>query len=327
LASPSNNLEPSGGSVPETPPTATPAAAAPIAAEPSAIADQPSLVESLSSRQPSFLRDAWTPIPRLEIYRFHSAVLPDTSGCSDTGDSAARALFIYLPREYQTHPDQRFPVLYLNDGQNLFDERISFVPGRAWQAHCTADRLIAEGRVEPFILVGIAHAGLRRLAEYTPTRDPKHGGGEGPRYGRMLREELKPFLDRTYRTRLEPEHTGLGGSSLGALISLFLGFEHPDTFRRLALLSPSLWWDRRSILHRVENAAPRPPLRIWLDMGTEEGLGHLDDTDRLFHLLRRQGWREGVDLAYRHANGGQHCETSWAERLPEMLLFLYPRAR
>jgi predicted alpha/beta superfamily hydrolase len=303
VASPSNNLEPSGGRVPETPLAATP-------------------------RQPSFLRDAWSPIQRLEIYRFHSALLPASS---DSPNSDGRALFIYLPLEYQTHPDKRFPVLYLHDGQNLFEERISLVPGRAWQAHGTTDRLIAEGRVEPFILVGIAHAGTRRLAEYTPTLDPKHGGGEGSRYGRMLREEIKPFLDRTYRTRPEPEHTGLGGSSLGALISLYLGFEYPDTFRRLALLSPSLWWDRRSILHRIEhrvkNATPRRPLRIWLDMGTEEGQRHLDDTDQLFHLLRRQGWREGVDLAYRPAEGGQHCEASWAERLPEMLLFLYPRTR
>ena len=104
------------------------------------------------------------------------------------------------------------------------------------------------------ILVGIANTGLRRMAEYTPTRDFKMGGGEGRSYGRLLIEELKPLIDRTYRTLPDAKDTGLGGSSLGGLISLYLGFAHPEVFGKMAVMSPSLWWDHRSILNAIKRA-------------------------------------------------------------------------
>ncbi len=129
----------------------------------------------------------------------------------------------------------------------------------------------SNGEIEPLILVGIANTGLRRMAEYTPTRDFKMGGGEGRSYGRLLIEELKPWIDRTYRTLPDAKNTGLGGSSLGGLISLYVGFAHPEVFGKLAVMSPSLWWDHRSILNAIEQQATKPDLRIWLDMGTAEG--------------------------------------------------------
>ena len=269
----------------------------------------------------SFLRDLSDAMPRLESYRFHSAILPDPEH---------RALLLYLPREYAQQPTKHFPVLYLHDGQNLFDERTAFIPGHPWFAHITADQLVAEGAIEPLILVGIANTGLRRVAEYTPTPDPKHGGGEGDRYGRLLLEEVKPFVDRTYRTLPEPEHTGLGGSSLGGLISLYLGLQYPNVFRKLAVMSPSLWWDQRSILALVqtlvERFSPRPPLRIWLDMGMEEGLRHLHDTDQLFQILQSLGWRPDLDLHYRRIAGAGHNEDAWGERFGDVLRFLYLRS-
>jgi predicted alpha/beta superfamily hydrolase len=272
------------------------------------------------SQPASFLRDPSDAIPRLESYRFHSDLLPEPEH---------RAVLVYLPRAYFEQPHRHFPVLYLHDGQNLFDERTAFIPGHPWYAHTTADRLIDEGLIEPLILVGIANTGLRRMAEYTPTPDPKHGGGEGDRYGRLLLEEIKPFVDRTYRTRPEPEHTGLGGSSLGGLISLYLGLQYPNVFSKLAVMSPSLWWDRRSILTFIpamlEGVAPRPTLRIWLDMGMEEGLRHLHDTDQLFQILQRLGWRPGVDLRYQRIAGAGHNEDAWGERFGDVLRFLYPR--
>ncbi len=201
---------------------------------------------------PAFSATPPTPSPasRATASTPPSCPIPSTAPSSST-----------FPASTPTSPDRRFPVLYLHDGQNLFDERTAFLPGHPWHAHTTADRLTSEGAIEPLILVGIANTGLRRTAEYTPTPDPTHGGGEGDRYGRLLREEVKPFLDRTYRTRPEPEHTGLGGSSLGGLISLYLGLQSPDVFRKLAVMSPSLWWDRRSILSLIPTliAAPRPP--------------------------------------------------------------------
>ena len=125
--------------------------------------------------------------------------------------------------------------------------------------------------MEPVILVGVANTGLRRMAEYTPTRDYKLGGGEGRSYGRLLADELKPLVDAAYRTLSEPGDTAVGGSSLGGLISLFFGLERPDVFGRIAVISPSIWWDQRSILTFINQAVPKPNLRIWLDIGTAEG--------------------------------------------------------
>jgi len=254
-------------------------------------------------------------IPRLETYRFHSAILPEPDH---------RDILVYLPEQYRTEPTRRFPVFYLHDGQNLFDERTSYIAGRTWAAHTTADRLIEAGEIEPVILVGIANTGLRRMAEYTPTRDPRMGGGEGPRYGMLLIDEVKPFIDRTYRTRSGTSNTGLGGSSLGGLISLFLGLEHPEIFGKLAVLSPSIWWDHRSILGSVNRVQPRPPLRIWLDMGTAEGARHVRDTEQLHRLLLRLGWQDGIDLSYMEADGAVHDEDAWAARFPDVLRFLFP---
>jgi predicted alpha/beta superfamily hydrolase len=254
-------------------------------------------------------------IPRLDRYRFHSVILPEPYD---------RSVTVYLPRAYDSEPDRRFPVFYLHDGQNLFDERTSYVPGHPWFAHTTADRLTDAGEIEPVILVGIANTGQRRMAEYTPTRDFKLGGGEGRSYSRMLIEELKPQIDLALRTLPGRATTAVGGSSLGGLISLFLGFEEPGVFGKIAVMSPSIWWDHRSILSFVEAPSPRPELRIWLDMGTSEGAKHLRDTDQLFRLLKRRGWREHVDLAYQRVAGGIHSEDAWADRFGDVLRFLFP---
>ena len=188
---------------------------------------------------------------------------------------------VYLPPQYLEDEERRFPVFYLHDGQNLFDGRTSYIAGRTWNAHTTADELSLKGEIEPVILVGVANTGLRRMPEYTPTRDSKMGGGEGRRYGRLLVEELKPLIDRSYRTLTDGRNTGLGGSSLGGLISLYLGFSYPGVFAKVAAMSPSLWWDQRSILSAIERTDPKPELRIWLDIGTAEGVRHVRDADML----------------------------------------------
>jgi predicted alpha/beta superfamily hydrolase len=271
-----------------------------------------------STRWPeNFLRfsDDDNPIPRLEWYRFHSSILPDPDH---------RNILVYLPEAYAQEPDRRFPVFYLHDGQNLFDSRTSYIAGRTWEAHTTADRLTAANEIEPVILVGIANSGLRRIAEYTPTRDPKTGGGEGGAYGNLIVNELKPFIDHTYRTRPTAADTALGGSSLGGLISLYLGLEFPSIFGKLAVMSPSLWWDQSSILGFVHQAQPRPPLRIWLDIGTAEGARHLHEVDHLHQLLLRLGWQDGIDLNYMQAPNAAHDEQAWAARFDHVLRFLFP---
>ncbi len=252
--------------------------------------------------------------PRLRVLReFPSAYLPD-----------ARDVLVWLPPVYGTEPERRFPVLYLHDGQNLFDGRTSYVTGRTWRAHATADRLTRERLIEPVILVGINNTGVRRMAEYTPSRDARFGGGEGPLYGRLLVDELKPLIDASFRTLPEAAHTGLAGSSLGGLISLALGLDYPQVFGQLGVLSPSVWWNGREILGRVGAARPMPRPRIWLDMGMSEGLRHLRDTDLLHHRLTTHGWCDERDLRYLRVPGGLHDEDAWARRFPRVLQWLYP---
>lgn len=247
------------------------------------------------------------------IRRFHSRYLPDD-----------RDISVYLPEAYADQPRRRFPVFYLHDGQNLIDGRTSYVVNRTWRAHTTADALTAAGIIEPVILVGVANTGVRRMAEYTPSRDPRMGGGEGHRYGLLLTRDLKPYIDRRFRTLRDPANTALGGSSLGGLITLSLGLEFPEVFGKLAVMSPSVWWNQRSIIPRVNAARPKPHIKIWLDMGTAEGLRHLRDTDLLHRRLTLRGWRDGEDLAYLRVPGAVHDEEAWAQRFDEVLRFLFP---
>jgi predicted alpha/beta superfamily hydrolase len=274
---------------------------------------EPLSVNASEDQTTEHIADTLDTNPRYSVREFHSEILPDD-----------RAVTVYLPPQYLEQKERRFPVFYLQDGQNLFDGRTSYIAGKTWNANSTADRLTEAGEIEPVILVGVANTGLRRMAEYTPTRDFKMGGGEGRSYGRLLIEELKPLIDSTYRTLPESRDTAVGGSSLGGLISLYLGFAHPEVFGKLAVMSPSLWWDHRSILSAITQQGTKPELRIWLDMGTAEGTRHLRDADTLERLLVKRGWKAGVDLAYVKAQGAVHDERAWSDRFGDVLRFLFP---
>lgn len=237
--------------------------------------------------------------------------------------STTHDLIVYLPPGYASAPERRYPVLYLHDGQNLFDAATSFAG--EWHLDETAEALIASGSIEPLLIVGIYNAGAYRIDEYTPTRDAmRKAGGKALQYGRMLVEELKPFIDATYRTRAASADTGLGGSSLGGLVSLYLGLLHPGVFGRLAVLSPSVWWDNRFIVRRVRALRTRPANRIWLSVGTAEGDGVVEAARRVRAALVARGWAEGADLAYREVEGARHDEAAWAAASPDMLRFLFP---
>jgi predicted alpha/beta superfamily hydrolase len=176
---------------------------------------------------------------------------------------AERDILVYLPPGYDEDTSTRYPVLYMHDGQNLFDSATAF--SQEWGVDETAERLIASGEIQPLIVVAIGNGSDARIHEYTPTRDRKEGvGGRAHPYGRMLVEEIKPFIDGEYRTLTDATNTGLAGSSLGALVTMFLGLKYPSIFWRLAVLSPSVWWDERYILRRIQQVSTKPPSRIWL---------------------------------------------------------------
>jgi predicted alpha/beta superfamily hydrolase len=237
--------------------------------------------------------------------------------------AAERRVWVYLPPRYEGSGSRRFPVLYLQDGQNVFDGATAFVAGQEWQADETAERLIGLGRIEPLIMVAIDNAGARRIEEYTPTAHHGRGGG-ADLYRRLLVEELKPWVDRTWRTRPGRADTGIAGSSLGGLVSLWIGLGRPDVYGRIAALSTSTWWDDGFILRFIESLPEKPETRVWTDVGTGEGPSAVPDGRRLRDALVAKGWREGVDLRYVEAHGSAHDEPAWAARFPAVLEFLYP---
>jgi predicted alpha/beta superfamily hydrolase len=241
-----------------------------------------------------------------------------------------RDVLVYLPRGYRRFSRRRYPVLYLQDGQNIFDAATSF-GGVEWGVDETAEQLIQRKLIEPLIIVAIANTGEDRIHEYAPTRgvihsaDPKkRSKGLAREYGRFLIEELKPYIDKRYHTKREAEFTGLGGSSGGALLTLSLGLWFPNAFTRLIVMSPSVWWDDQVIVKMVEELDEKLPLRIWLDTGTaEEGW---ERARILRDALVEKGWRLYNDLNYKEIKDGDHSEGAWAGRVDPALRFLFPSA-
>lgn len=141
----------------------------------------------------------------------------------------------------------------------------------------------------------------------------------------MIIEDLKPFIDKEYLTKPEREFTGLGGSSLGGLVSLHLGLKRPDVFSRLAVISPAVWWANNQIIREAALIGERLPLRIWLDIGKREGWRIKHQVRALKEILLANGWRENLDLAYFEIPEARHEESDWAARFDEVLKFLFPR--
>jgi predicted alpha/beta superfamily hydrolase len=232
---------------------------------------------------------------------------------------------VYVPQVFHDEPNRFFPVLFLHDGQNLFNPETSFIKGNYWRVGETADALIASGEVEPLVIVGIYNNGEKRIGDYTPVEDRRLGGGKADAYGQMVVEELRPFIARQYRTLAGPENCGMGGSSLGGLVTIYLGMRYPDVFGKLAILSPSVWWRDRVILGFVDKLRGKTGQKIWLDIGTSEGKRALPDARSFKRLLLKKGWRLGKDLEYREIPGGHHSEYAWAERVGPLLKFLFPK--
>jgi predicted alpha/beta superfamily hydrolase len=226
-----------------------------------------------------------------------------------------RSVDVYLPASYE-HGRRRYPVVYMQDGQNLSDPSIAFC-GNTWRL-LDGLRWLAERGIEP-IVVGI-HNTADRLAEYSPFEDLKHGGGEGDRYTRFLIDTVKPRIDANYRTRKDRASTVVAGSSMGGLVSLYAFFRRPSPFGAAAVLSPSIWFGGREILPFVQNARLTRG-RLYLDVGTNEGAATLRDARTLNRVLRRKGYK-GDALWYLEAQGAQHREADWAWRLPQALEFL-----
>lgn len=242
-----------------------------------------------------------------------------------------RGIHIYLPPGYNMEPDRCYPVLYMHDGQGIFEPNP--FSNSSWQVHQTADRLISEGLMEPILIVGIENNGEDRMNEYafgvgegtSIPNDPKIVACKGEAYEKFLIEELKPFIDRSFRTLPDREHTALMGSSMGGLVTYHLGFRNPHVFSKLGILSPYfIRLDPNTLEeNRLYNRYNRTDLKLWVDIGEIEANILVRHVRGVVQELVDQGYMPGEDLMFYEVPGAAHTEEDWAERVHMPLLYFF----
>ena len=249
-----------------------------------------------------------------------------------------RMLRVFMPGNYFSPHNRmrKYPVLFLQDGQNVFDKATSST-GREWEADETVDHLVSEFKIHPMFIVGIDNAGEQRTSEYLSYPDshnPQLQSAnppelEGTKYAEFLIKEVMPFLEKRYRIATGPENTGIGGSDYGAIVSLTTALHHPGVFGKLLLESPSLWVGDGKVIDEVKKAKLLPQ-KIYMGIGTNEAgnpeadaliLKYFTDTEQ---ILKDKGLGNSR-LKVVVEGGGQHNEDAWARRFPDALLFLYGR--
>jgi predicted alpha/beta superfamily hydrolase len=237
-----------------------------------------------------------------------------------------RTLRIYVPEGYDPSSERRYPVLYMHDGQNVFAHPES-ARYDTWCTNRVLDAMVHEGHAEPWIVVAVDH-GANRLGEYSPWDEPRsHVTARGEPYVRFIVDTLKPFVDSHFRTRPGPEWTGLMGSSMGGLISLYLGWRYPELFGRIGGMSPSVMWSYGRLFEEWTSHTRRWT-RIYLDAGTDENVAPVGwpmfygQATRDFYVhLKGLGYADH-ELALVLEPGGYHHERDWQRRLPTALRWL-----
>ena len=227
----------------------------------------------------------------------------------------ARDVLVFLPSDYSGRR-KRYPVLYMQDGQNLIDPATAF-GGVPWRIDRTINRLTRSRKIPELIVVGIYN---------TPIRTKEYAAGEfGHFYAQFVIRELKPIIDRTYRTKPDRESTAVAGSSMGGLSSFFLAWNYPETFSGTACISSSFFWRNSKILYDVEiYHGPKKDIRIYLDVGTRER-SLLPCFEKMAALLEEKGYVPGEDLLAHKEEGADHNEHAWGERFWRPLTFLFGR--
>ncbi|MCB0570329.1 MAG: hypothetical protein KDC66_11220 [Phaeodactylibacter sp.] len=230
-----------------------------------------------------------------------------------------RRVWIYLPPDYDTSAKD-YPVLYMHDGQNVFDAATSF--SGEWEVDESLNDLFDEGD-KGIIVVAVDNGGAERLNEYSPWVNPSYGGGQGDAYVDFIVETLKPYIDENYRTLPGREATGIMGSSMGGLISLYAAIEHQDVFSKAGIFSAAFWFAGQCYTH-VSNTGKQADMRFYLIAGAQEGSGgeQVTDMNAMYNTLRNAGFSADEVLATAHADG-QHSEWYWAREFPAAYQWLY----
>jgi len=228
-----------------------------------------------------------------------------------------RRIAVLLPHNYY-QTDKKYAVLYLHDGQNLFDE---YAPYGNWGVDKSLEKLARSGFGD-VIIVAIDHGGVLRIQEYLPYSTPRYTEAEGHLYLKFMLEDLKPMIDNKYRVLRNREATGIGGSSLGGLISLYAGFEYPEIFGKKMIFSPSLWISEE-IYQLAKTFKPGGPTDIYLYAGGMESANHYGQVLRLENILQEKRKYNDFDMVFSHNPSGQHKEIHWGEQFPLALKWLF----
>lgn len=230
-----------------------------------------------------------------------------------------RRIWIYLPPSYTLEKSKTYPVLYLHDGQNLFDEATSYAG--EWGIDETLNALAKEGFTEA-IVVGIDNGGEKRIEELSPFPNAQYGGGKGKEYMAFIVETLKPYIDQNYRTKKGAKHTLLGGSSLGALISVYGAASYPKTFGKVLSFSSAFWFNKYSLrqyLAQLPKSLGKH--KYYFIEGTHEMKDMKGNTDSVIFLLKSKGVKD-KNIYYRTDEDGKHNEAYWRKEFPSAYKWL-----
>lgn len=232
-------------------------------------------------------------------------------------NAISHKIWVYLPPNYETSKE-KYPVIYMHDAQNLFDDKTSFVG--EWGVDETLNEYFNETG-KGFIVVGIENGGEKRIEEYTPWKHEKYGGGKGDVYMQFLVNELKPYIDKNYRTKPKANQTAIIGSSLGGLISFYGGFQYPSTFGKIGALSTSFWFSD-NVIDFAKEKAKLKKTKLYLLVGGQEGGSMVPDTEKMSKLLPEFGFEKN-NLKLKIVADGKHNEAFWKSEFLEAITFLY----
>jgi predicted alpha/beta superfamily hydrolase len=230
------------------------------------------------------------------------------------GLNHARDIIVWLPPSYEKNVTKRYPVLYMHDGQNLFDPSTAFT-GYDWRVDEIADSLIRMKLIDEVIVVGLYNT-PDRLAEYSDSP-------LGEAYLNFVVTVVKPMIDSAYKTKSDRKHTAVMGSSMGGLSSLIFAWKRPDVFGIVGALSTSFWYDDETTLKKIRDyAGHKKELRIYLDCGGREK-ELIGGYRRMVEILKKKGFKKGKDLEYHIDSKGVHSEHSWSKRVWKPLVFMF----
>lgn len=230
-----------------------------------------------------------------------------------------RRIWICLPIDYEQQPTKSYPVLYMQDGQNLFDSQTSF--SGEWGLDESMRDLMLAGDYGA-IIVGIDNGGAERLNEYSPWNNPAYGGGQGDLYALFLKETLKPYIDNNFRTLSNADNTAIGGSSMGGLIALYCFAKYPETFGKAAIFSPAYWFARNPLFNYLDNLDLEPSLKIYSVAGTNESVSMMPDLAQVNERLSNSGIPDTMRLVAGFSDGA-HSEWFWRREFPAAYQWLF----